>query len=131
MSRHEGLLPSVSGWGWGGGGGAGWKIIRGRCVASPLVDPCRSEGADVCLMESWANEHVCVASLCSLQALLHRPLCFSLHAVPASAQWENPSGSSPTTSRCRFPRLMSIITRSTSSLRNGLGGSTGEFLGEV
>lgn len=63
--------------------------------------------------------------LSSFQALLPRPLCFSLHAVPASAQWENPSGSLPITSRCRFPRLMSIIMKSTSSLRNGLGGSTG------
>lgn len=55
-----------------------------------------------------------------------QPLSSSLHVVPASARWGNPSGSLPTTSRCRFPRLMSITTISTSSLRNGLGGSTGK-----
>lgn len=60
------------------------------------------------------------------QALLHRPLCSSLRGVPALARWGNPSGSLPITSRCRFPRLMSITMISTSSLRNGLGGSTGK-----
>lgn len=64
--------------------------------------------------------------LFSLQARPHQPLCFSLHGVPASARWGNPSGSLPITSRCRFPRLMSITMISTSSLRSGLGGSTGE-----
>lgn len=53
-------------------------------------------------------------------------LCFSLHGVPALARWGNPSGSLPTTSRCRFPRLMSITMILRSSLRNGPEGLTGK-----
>lgn len=64
--------------------------------------------------------------LFSFQARPPLPLCFSLHGVPALARWGNPSGSLPTTSRCRFPRLMSITMILRSSLRNDHEGLTGK-----